>query len=342
MDDHDPISFFFPGQETVDLYDVLGLSSNATVDAIKKAYRKQALACHPDKLAAASDERKADAATKFQQVGFAYAVLSDGKRRQRYDNTGKTDEGFELGPGEDGWEAYFEQLFDLVTRERLDELKKGYQGSEEEIQDLKSAYLDSQGSIAEIMNTIPHSNFEDEPRFIVAISKLVASGDLPKMAIWENDIKDEKAKLVRKKKGEKEAEEAERMARELGVWDEFYGSGKATQRKDKGKGNKADAGVGEEDLSALQALILKNKAKSDDFFDSLAAKYAEPEPKSRKGKKRASPDSGSDDPPAKKRRGAPPPPEIDDAEFEKLQQKLFGDKAQAPSTSKAKKGRKVK
>jgi hypothetical protein len=39
-----------------------------------------------------------------------------------------TDEGFELSAGEDGWAAYFQDMFDRVTRGKLDELKKEYQG----------------------------------------------------------------------------------------------------------------------------------------------------------------------------------------------------------------------
>jgi len=30
--------------------------------------------------------------------------------------------------GEDGWEAYFEDMFERVTRGKLDEMKKEYQG----------------------------------------------------------------------------------------------------------------------------------------------------------------------------------------------------------------------
>jgi DnaJ family protein C protein 9 len=127
--DTDPISQFFPDQEDVDLYDVLGLKHDASLEETKKAYRRLALLHHPDKHATATDEAKANASTKFQQVGFAYAVLGDPKRKARYDSTGKTDEGgTEFGPGEDGWEAYFEDLFERVTKGRLDELKKQYQG----------------------------------------------------------------------------------------------------------------------------------------------------------------------------------------------------------------------
>ena len=129
MDDRaDPISQFFPDAENVDLYEVLNVKQDATLDEIKKAYRRLALIHHPDKHVAASDSAKADASLKFQQIGFAYAVLGDEKRRQRYDRTGKTDEGFDLGPGEGSWEAYFNDLYDRVTKEKLDEMKKEYQG----------------------------------------------------------------------------------------------------------------------------------------------------------------------------------------------------------------------
>jgi DnaJ homolog subfamily C member 9 len=128
MDHDDPISQFFPGEEDVDLYAVLSLTDTAKPDEIKKSYRRLALLYHPDKHATAEESFKKNASTKFQQIGFAYAVLSDEKRRSRYDQTGKTDEGFDMAAGEDGWETYFEQLFDRVTRGKLDEMKKEYQG----------------------------------------------------------------------------------------------------------------------------------------------------------------------------------------------------------------------
>ena len=130
MDDRDdPISQFFPDAEDVDLYEVLGVKSDSKPEEIKKAYRKLALKHHPDKHSTADESAKADASLKFQQIGFAYAVLSDEKRRGRYDLTGKTDEGLDFGPGEDGWDAYFEELFDRVTKGKLDDMKKEYQGA---------------------------------------------------------------------------------------------------------------------------------------------------------------------------------------------------------------------
>ncbi|EED84185.1 predicted protein [Postia placenta Mad-698-R] len=347
MDDReDPIAQFFSDPENVDLYDVLSVGHDAKLEEIKKAYRRLALQCHPDKHTTASDSVRADASLKFQQIGFAYTVLSDEKKRQRYDRTGKTDEGVELSPGEDGWEAYFEDLFDRVTRGRLDEHKKEYQGSQGEVDDIKQAYVDTEGSIEEIMKLVPHSTFDDEPRFIVLITKLIKDKELPSLPLWERSVKDEKAKLVRKKQSQKEAKEAESLAKELGVWDEFYGSGKPSAKRDKGKGKDkqtkaedAEDEEDEEDHSALQALILKKRKNMDGFFDSLAAKYAELPTKSKKGKKRGKPkddeevDEAMESPKKKPRRGTVEPPDIDEAEFEKLQQKLFGDKVKSGSSS---------
>lgn len=128
MDHDDPIAQFFPGEDSVDLYAVLSLKSDASSEEIKKSYRRLALKYHPDKHSSESKSAKSDASIKFQQIGFAYAVLSDDKKRKRYDRTGKTDDGFELAAGDDGWETYFEQLFDRVTRGKLDEMKRAYQG----------------------------------------------------------------------------------------------------------------------------------------------------------------------------------------------------------------------
>lgn len=138
-EENDPISQFFPGEEDVDLYAVLNVTRDATPDAIKKAYRRLALTYHPDKHSSSSEQAKAEASVKFQQIGFAYAVLSDEKRKARYDKTGQTDEGFELAAGEDGWDAYFEELFERVTRGKLDEMKKEYQGISHSIVSVNTA-----------------------------------------------------------------------------------------------------------------------------------------------------------------------------------------------------------
>ncbi|QRV87702.1 DnaJ domain protein [Ceratobasidium sp. AG-Ba] len=295
---NDPTSLFFPDSDgSVDLYSVLNVSSTASGDEIKSAYRKLALKYHPDKHASASEEAKAAASTTFQQIGFAYAVLSDAKRRKRYDATGSADPGIDdLADGEDAWERYFQEMFDTVTRKQLDEMRQAYQGSDEERSDLRDAYLAGKGSIEHIMDAIPHSTFEDESRLVALVNDMIDAGELQRLPSWTSAIKDRKAQNARRKKGEKEAKEAEEAARELGVWDEFYGSGKAGKRRGKGKGTATSKDDPEgEDHSALKALIQSKAKKMDSFLDSLAEKYASASgPASKRGtagrgRKRAAP-----------------------------------------------------
>ena len=65
-------------------YDALGVSPKATELEIKKAYRKLAITTHPDKNP--GDET---AHARFQAIGEAYQVLSNGDLRARYDKFGK-------------------------------------------------------------------------------------------------------------------------------------------------------------------------------------------------------------------------------------------------------------
>src|SRR5690348_7370230 len=66
-----------------DYYEVLGVEKGTAVEEIKKAYRKLAVQYHPDK----NPGDKA-AEEKFKELSEAYEVLSDGKKRQMYDQFG--------------------------------------------------------------------------------------------------------------------------------------------------------------------------------------------------------------------------------------------------------------
>ena len=63
-----------------DLYDMLGVARAATPEEIKKAFRKIALECHPDRV---GDDPAA--AERFDRATKAYEVLSDPEKRARYD-----------------------------------------------------------------------------------------------------------------------------------------------------------------------------------------------------------------------------------------------------------------
>ena len=88
-----------------DHYTTLGLNSAATLADVKKAFRQQASAWHPDKNPAAQ------AAARFRAVQEAYAVLSDADKRQAYDDNRRRnllDSPIETA--REIWKNYFNQL----------------------------------------------------------------------------------------------------------------------------------------------------------------------------------------------------------------------------------------
>lgn len=67
-----------------DYYATLGISREASAEEIKKAYRKRALECHPDR-----NPGDAQAEKDFKAVSEAYEALSDENRRRIYDQYGE-------------------------------------------------------------------------------------------------------------------------------------------------------------------------------------------------------------------------------------------------------------
>lgn len=101
-----------------DYYEILGVSKSATLDEIKKAYRKLALKYHPDKNK--GDEK---AEELFKEATEAYEVLRDEKKRSLYDQFGHQGvgggaEGFGQGAYTDFSDIFqgstFEDLFENI------------------------------------------------------------------------------------------------------------------------------------------------------------------------------------------------------------------------------------
>lgn len=85
-----------------DHYEVLGVSSDASTDQIKKAYRKLARELHPDVNPAP------EAQERFKLVTHAYEVLSDDDARRQYDQGGSDPFG---GAGGFGFGDIFDTFF---------------------------------------------------------------------------------------------------------------------------------------------------------------------------------------------------------------------------------------
>ena len=77
-----------------DFYEILGVSKSASKEEIKKAYRKLAIKYHPDKN---PDDDQAE--ENFKEAAEAYEILSDEKKRARYDQFGHQGMGGGFGGG---------------------------------------------------------------------------------------------------------------------------------------------------------------------------------------------------------------------------------------------------
>ncbi|OKL61299.1 hypothetical protein UA08_03213 [Talaromyces atroroseus] len=266
---------------SINPYEVLAVEEKATADEIKSAYRKKALKHHPDK---APHESRDEAKQKFQEIAFAYAILSDERRRRRYDLTGNTSETLDLEDDDFNWtEFYREQFSGVVDTSAIDKIKKEYQNSDEERADLLAAFEQHKGDLDRVYEVVMLSNvLDDDERFRAIIDKAIAEGEVKGWPKYTEEPESKRQKRL--KHAKQEAAEAEEAAKELE-------EEKRSSSSAKGKGRKKNKATKEDD-NALAALIQqRQKSRAANFFDDLEAKYA---PKGR-GTKRSAADEPSEE-----------------------------------------------
>ncbi|MCB1196590.1 molecular chaperone DnaJ [bacterium] len=94
-----------------DYYEILGLSKGASVDEIKKAYRKMAVKYHPDK-----NPGDKNAEERFKEAAEAYEILSDDKKRKMYDQYGHEGVSGQFSQGGFQWSdfTHFSDVEDIL------------------------------------------------------------------------------------------------------------------------------------------------------------------------------------------------------------------------------------
>lgn len=98
-------------------YGILGVSSSATPEEIRKAYRTLALRYHPDRN---PGDKKAE--EKFKELAGAYEILSDPEKRRDYDDAvaGRAPSGAgSRGPSGPGGPASFESDIESMSIEEI-------------------------------------------------------------------------------------------------------------------------------------------------------------------------------------------------------------------------------
>lgn len=240
-------------------YEVLSLEKSATADQIKIAYRKAALRHHPDKV---KEEDKAEAHKKFQEIAFAYAILSDEQRRKRYDATGNTSESLDDDADFDWLDFFRSQREEMMTTDAMLKFKTEYQGGEEEKNAILEAYEQHNGNMDMIFDNVMCSNvLDDDERFRRIIDAAIKDGEVRMHKAYCNESESKRKKRFDRAK--KEELEAMELAEELGVKEKLFG--------DEGKKKKGKKNDGEDVLKAL--MKQRQQGRAENFLDNLEAKY---------------------------------------------------------------------
>ncbi|KAI9362336.1 hypothetical protein BD770DRAFT_408139 [Pilaira anomala] len=272
--------------KTINCYKILVLEKDtATITDVKKAYRKLALKFHPDKQPSdATEEEKQKANEAFQNLGIAYSILSDPKRKERYDRTGSIEENeFE---GDKDWSAYFKELWTgVVNAEAIEAQKLKYQGSNEEKEDVIKAYTKYKGNMDRILQVIECSSAVDGERFEKLIREAIKEKKMTRFPIFDTTttpkahkkrIEDDKKRIEEYDKRQKEKEKdddssslmeliKQRQKTRHANMNSIIESIEASAKKPVGKGKKrkqeADNMPSEEEFLKLQQSMFKKSKK---------------------------------------------------------------------------------
>ncbi|EEA06388.1 DnaJ domain-containing protein [Cryptosporidium muris RN66] len=178
------------------LYEIIGVSPDATAAEIKREYRIRALALHPDKNRC--DETSKE---RFQNLQKAYEVLRDEQSRAEYDESGYIEDDYNDNSSKwNNLTKFFKQFTKKVTIQDILEYKKIYRGSNDEWEDICYLYNKFDGDCTNLLEYIPFCEAEDIDYYIDIIRKAIKDQLLPKRDKFDSSINKIRQKTKKWKK----------------------------------------------------------------------------------------------------------------------------------------------
>jgi DnaJ homolog subfamily C member 9 len=242
-------------------YELLGIPHDASVADVKRAFRRKALAAHPDR----NPDPSAHAA--FQRLRRVHDVLVDEELRRVYDDGGEAavdDEGFS------GDAAFWAHAEATVTKEDIEKCERDYPRSKDEKEDLAEHYNRFEGNVQKVLDYIPFSEESDLLRFIATWDAMIRDGTLPTREAYKP------ARSAINKRAQRAAKRSKKQT--------------AKQTEDSTDDGSFGAGEVELPQNALAALLKDRASQREQNFnawaDSLAEKYKDQDKPRRKFKKR--------------------------------------------------------
>lgn len=198
---------------TKELYTLFSVSKTALEKDITKAYYKLALKVHPDRV---SEEEKEIATEKFKVLTKLHLVLTTKEKRALYDEQGIVGDDDDEAFGAN-WMDTWRQFFKPISEEDITNYEKQYVGSDLEKTDIKKAYLNGNGCMDFIFNSVPFMTIESEPRIIEIVKEMIQKEEVPEYQLFLNEPKAKRTR--RHKKYAREAKEADELKEQMATAD---------------------------------------------------------------------------------------------------------------------------
>jgi curved DNA-binding protein CbpA len=177
--------------ENLDYYALLGVSRSASLDEIKRAYRREISKFHPDRFANGTPEERAYAGERSQRLTEAYRVLSDFADRSAYNRSQSAAASTRRAPRPAPTPAqprdHQAELYEQAQRHLADDRLLQGIGVLRQLQQINPFYRDSAEQLAAAEARLNHRQDQKNrriPRPLLAIGGVIGGLVLVVLAAW--------------------------------------------------------------------------------------------------------------------------------------------------------------